>query len=118
MNEPPTQVFCCKHCEIFKSTFFEEHLRKAASEAVVQRCSVKKVFLKISQNSQENNRTRASFLNKVKKEALARACSCEFYEIFTNTFFIEHLWRLLLLLAVNYFQYFHKTPHYVCLTWA
>ena len=31
------------------------------SKAVVQRCSVKKVFLKISQNSQENNCARVSF---------------------------------------------------------
>ena len=36
-------------------------------EAVVQRCSVKKVFLKISQSSQEN--------------------TCEFCEISKNTFF-------------------------------
>ena len=34
------------------------------SEAVVQRCSVKKVFLKISQNSQENTGARV-FFNKV-----------------------------------------------------
>ena len=31
------------------------------SEAVVQKCSVKKVFLEISQNSQENNCARVSF---------------------------------------------------------
>ena len=31
------------------------------SEAVVQRCSVKKEFLKISQNSQENTSVRDSF---------------------------------------------------------
>ena len=35
-----------------------------ASEAVVQRCSVKKVFLKISQKSQENICARVSFLIK------------------------------------------------------
>ena len=34
------------------------------SEAVVQRCSVKKVFLEISQNLQENTCARA-FFNKV-----------------------------------------------------
>ena len=34
------------------------------AEAVVQRCSVKKVFLEISQNSQENACARVS-LNKV-----------------------------------------------------
>ena len=33
-------------------------------EAVTQKCSVKKVFLKISQNSQENTCVRASFLIK------------------------------------------------------
>ena len=26
-----TQVFSCKYCEIFKNTYFEEHLRTAAS---------------------------------------------------------------------------------------
>ena len=38
---------------------------KILSEAVAQRCSVKKVFLKISQNSQENTCTRDSFLIKL-----------------------------------------------------
>ena len=33
----------------------------ASVEAVVQRCSVKKVFLEISQNSQENACARVSF---------------------------------------------------------
>ena len=41
--------------------------------AVVQRISVKKVFLEISQNSQENT--------------CAQAFSCEFCEISKNTFF-------------------------------
>ena len=35
------------------------------SEAVVQMCSVKKVFLEISQNSQENTCNRVSFLTKL-----------------------------------------------------
>ena len=35
-----------------------------ASEAVVRSCSVKKAFLEISQNSQENACARASFLKK------------------------------------------------------
>ena len=62
-------------------------------EAVVQRCSVKKVFLEISQNSQENTCTRASFFTKrpeawnfIKKETLAQVFSYEFYEISKNTF--------------------------------
>ena len=35
------------------------------AEALVQRCSVKKMFLEISQNSQENNCARVSFLIKL-----------------------------------------------------
>ena len=69
-----------------------------------QRCSVKKVLLKISQNSQENTCTRAFFLIKlqasaysfIKKEILAQVFSYEFCEIFKNTFLIEHLQWLLL----------------------
>ena len=63
------------------------------------RCSVKKVFLKKSQNSQEN--TCASlFFNKIaglkgcnfnKKETQAQVFSCEFCKIFKNTYFKEHL---------------------------
>ena len=56
------------------------------TEAVVQICSVKKVLLKISQNSKENNR----------RQILAQLLSCEFSKIFDNTFFTEHLRWLLL----------------------
>ena len=55
-------------------------------EAVVQRCSVKKVFLKISQNSQENTCARVYF-NFIKKETLAQVFSCEFCKSFKNIFF-------------------------------
>ena len=40
------------------------------AEAVVQRCSVKKVFLEISQNSQENTCPRVSFLIKLQASGL------------------------------------------------
>ena len=53
------------------------------------------MFLEISQNSQENNCVRVSFLIKLqakKKETLAQALSCEFCEISKNNFFAEHLW--------------------------
>ena len=36
-----------------------------STEAMARRCSVKKMFLEISQNSQENACARVSFLNKV-----------------------------------------------------
>ena len=56
-------MFSCEYCEIFKNTFFYRILPVAASlahmcsenfkkfQAVAQRCSVKMVFLEISQNS-------------------------------------------------------------------
>ena len=30
-NKAPTQMFSCEYCEIFKNTYFEKHLRTAAS---------------------------------------------------------------------------------------
>ena len=53
----------------------------SASEAVAWRCSVKKVFLEILQNSQENTCARVSFLIKL------QVSGCEFCEISKDTFF-------------------------------
>ena len=72
---------------------------RIASEAVAQRCSVKNVFSRFSQNSQEDTCARVSFLincrpeacNFVKKETLVQVLSCEFCEIFKDTFLTEHL---------------------------
>ena len=55
---------------------------KVFTEAVVQRCSVKKVFLEISQNSQKNICARVSFF--------------QLCEISKAPFLAEHLWWLLL----------------------
>ena len=71
-------------------------------------CSVKKVFLEISQSSQENTCARVSILIKlqskackfVKKETQAQVFSYEFCEISKNTFSIEHIWCLLLYLRL------------------
>ena len=49
----------------------------------------KKVFLEISQNSQENTFVRVC--NFIKKEALTQLFSYKFHEIFQNTFFTEHI---------------------------
>ena len=46
-------------------------------------CSIKKVFLKNLQNSQENTSARVSFSIKF---------TCEFRKIFKNIFFTEHFW--------------------------
>ena len=48
-KETPTQKLFCEYYEIFKSNFFIEHLRKAATGGVL----LKQLFLKISQCSQE-----------------------------------------------------------------
>ena len=51
---------------------------------------MKKVFLEISQNSQENTCAGVSFLIKlraIKKETSAQVFSCEFCEISKNPFF-------------------------------
>ena len=57
------------------------------------------MFLKISENSQKNTFARVSFLiklfeacNFIKKVTLAQVFSCEFSEIFKNTFLTEYLW--------------------------
>ena len=55
----------------------------ALAEMVSQRCSVKKVFLEISKNSQENTSARVSFFEE---ETLAQVFSCNFFEISTNVF--------------------------------
>ena len=62
-------------------------------QADVQKCFVKKVFLQISQNSQERTCARVSFLiklqacNFIKRETLAQMFFCEFCEISKNSFF-------------------------------
>ena len=50
--------------------FIKYKLKHYWSEPVVERCSVKKVFLKISQNSQKNTCARISFLIKLQSSAL------------------------------------------------
>ena len=60
------------------------------SEAVPPSCSIKKVLLKISQNSQENTCARVSFSKTcyfIKKETLTQVFFCGFWGIFNNTLF-------------------------------
>ena len=59
------------------------------------------MFLEISQNPQENNCAKVSFIIKlqasgqvagfIKNETLAQVFCCEFYEISKKIFFTEHL---------------------------
>ena len=83
----------------------------------------KKDVLRISQNSQEDACARVSFLinlqepawNFIKKETLAQVFSCEFCE---NTFFIEHLWWLLLYFIKKWNYQNELTKNENFLTWS
>ena len=55
---------------LWQSLFYSEILVKTA-EAVAQNYSVKKLFLKNSQDSQENNCARASLLTKLQAQPVA-----------------------------------------------
>ena len=64
--------------------------KKERTEAVARRCSVKKVFLEVLQNSQESNCARVPLppaCNFIEKETLAQVFSCKFCEISKNTFY-------------------------------
>ena len=73
--------------------------------AVAQRRSVKKMFLKISQNSQEDACARISFLIKLS--------SCEFCKIFKNTYF----YRTSLVVASGCLYILHVRITYQPLAW-
>ena len=81
------------------------------TEVVAQRCSVKKVFLEILQNLQENTCARASLLIKLQAfgtgETLAQVFSCEFCKISKNTFF----YRTLLVAASGFIREYSYVKH-------
>ena len=62
-------------------------------EAVIQRCSVKEVFLKILENSQEKLCTRVSFSIKwqLKKRLWHRCFPMNIAKFLRTHFFIEHV---------------------------
>ena len=83
-------------------------------EAVVQRCSIKWVFLKISQNSLENTCARVSFLIKLqaspatllKKRLCHRYFPVNFAKFSRTPLLIEHIrWLLLVFLYFAMFRY-------------
>ena len=53
-------TLCCAIIEIFQLLVHNQPF--AYSEAVIQRCSVKRMFLEIPQNSKEGTCTKISFL--------------------------------------------------------
>ena len=82
-----------------RTLFFIEHLVAASEklkvEAVIRRCSVKKVFLEILLYSQENTCARVPILqpqeyNFIKIESLTQAFSCEFWEHLSKNTFLQN----------------------------
>ena len=71
----------------FEQTFACKETSYVKVRSSHRKCSVKKVFLEISQHLQENTCARNSFLIKC-----FQVLSCEFCEIYKNTVFAEHLW--------------------------
>ena len=66
-KEYSSEVF---QTQLAVSLFNKVAVKKLKVETVVQRCSVKKVFLKILQNSQENAYARVFFSIKLQAEGL------------------------------------------------
>ena len=84
--------FLCSDTFSFSNTWTSYFSSKSFSfglEAATRGVLWNKVFLEISQNSQEN---RPEACNFIKKETLTQVFSSDFCEISKNTFFTEYLW--------------------------
>ena len=98
IKENLAQTFYCKYCEVFKNTFFEEHLQWL----LLNFFTLSPVcFPLITQKWPQA-------CNVIKKGTLAQVFSCEFGEIFKNTFFKEHL-RLLLMESVFFISRLYQS---------
>ena len=80
----------------FQLQVFFQAISPSVQEAVAQTCSVKKEFLEISQNSQENTCARVSPATLLKKRLWHRCFPVNFVKFIRASFFTEHLWWLLL----------------------
>ena len=75
-------------------------------EAVALRCSLKKVFLEIWQNSQENTCARGlSPATLLKKTLWHRFFPVNFVKFLRTPFYREHLWWLLLVILYHYIHW-------------
>ena len=91
---------------LLKILFVYQH---SNPEAATQRCPIKKVFLEILENSQENTCVRVSFLIKLqtvpatllKRRLWHRCFAVNFAKFLRTPFVTEHLWWLLLLIPFN-----------------
>ena len=74
---------------------YKWNIKRPTVEAVVRRCSVKNVLLKILQNSQEGTckiDLKVNLKMNLKIDSRSVVFSCESCEIFQNTYFLEHRW--------------------------
>ena len=74
------------HVSCYVETIFKT-VTELNSESVVQKCSVKNVFLKILQNFQENTGVRVPFIIKLQAEA------CNFMKKRDSGAFLWILWN-------------------------
>ena len=73
-----------KTCAFISQNNAPRHTHTVDSEVVVRRCSVKTVFLKISQNSQDNTCARVSFLIKLQASGVNLRIQSEYRKIRTR----------------------------------
>ena len=74
-----------------KSSKIEQDYRSS-----LQRCYIEKVFLEISQNSQENSVSFLSLQLYLKKRLWNSCFPVNFAKVLRTSFLTEHLWRLFL----------------------
>ena len=104
-------LFFSLMANVLVQSFNEMHMKYVLhTGAVVRSCSVKEVFLEISQNSQKNTCVRASFLIKLlawglKKRLWQRCFPVNFVKFLRTLFFTEHLWWLLLFITSSEWYY-------------
>ena len=96
----PFIAVCLTIFEYYEGLIFIWMYRKRGHKQPPERFCKKKVFLEISQNSQQKTFARVSILIKLQawglqlllKKSLAQVLSCEFFEISKNSFSTKHLW--------------------------
>ena len=101
---PLLSILCSTNLDFFVlSLLSKDPFHTHNGEAFVRRCSVEKVFLEISQNSQENTCARVSFTRPatlLKKRLWHRCFPVNFAKFLRTPLFTKHLRRLLLIMLV------------------
>ena len=93
-NETLALMFSCDFCKISKNTIFYRTPHIAASAnylTIIIINGLKTYYILLNQSSGAVLSKRSKACNFIKKLALAQVFSCEFCEIFKNTFFYRHL---------------------------